>query len=344
MSRRDDHAPRRQLGAGAASRARPGKRFSRSATDGSRTTIIVQHRSVNGGAACLPFDEEREVGTPTGRSSATNTCDRNGGTQCDRGSAKLRTSAGKSPGSGATMRLLADGLYLLDGLPPFAINVYLMGSVIVDAGTRHAASRILRQVRGHPVRALTLTHAHPDHQGSCHEVCEALGIPLWCGAADADAVEDPELMLRRLPRNWLTRSIGPLLAGPAHPVARRLREGDGSATSPSSRPRATAPATSPIGVRPTACSSSAMSSPTSARWWGSAASANPRSYSRPTRPRIAARPAGSPPWSRRWSASATGRPWSARRVSPNSSGDWPPFETPEQGVGAMSEPAAHPRR
>ena len=33
-------------------------------------------------------------------------------------------------------------------------------------------------------------------------------------------------MLRRLPRNWLTRTIGPLLAGPAHPVARRLREGD----------------------------------------------------------------------------------------------------------------------
>jgi len=124
------------------------------------------------------------------------------------------------------MRLLADGLYLLDGLPPFAINVYLMGGVIVDAGTRRAARRILRQVRGHPVRALTLTHAHPDHQGSCHEVCAALGIPLWCGAADADAVEDPGLMLRRLPRNWLTRSIGPLLAGPAHPVARRLREGD----------------------------------------------------------------------------------------------------------------------
>jgi glyoxylase-like metal-dependent hydrolase (beta-lactamase superfamily II) len=33
-------------------------------------------------------------------------------------------------------------------------------------------------------------------------------------------------MLRRLPRNWLTRSLGPLLAGPAHPVARRLRQGD----------------------------------------------------------------------------------------------------------------------
>jgi hydroxyacylglutathione hydrolase len=124
------------------------------------------------------------------------------------------------------MKRLADGLYLLDGLPPFAINVYLMGGVIVDAGTRHAARRILRQVSGRRVSALALTHAHPDHQGSCHVVCEALRVPLWCGAADAAAVEDPSLMLRRLPRNLLTRSIGPLLAGPAHPVARQLHEGD----------------------------------------------------------------------------------------------------------------------
>ncbi len=124
------------------------------------------------------------------------------------------------------MRRLADGLHLLRGFPAFAINVYLMGDVIVDAGSRYDARRILRQVRGHAVSALTLTHAHPDHQGSCHEVCQTLQVPLWCGADDADAVEDPALMLRRLPSHWSTRSFGPLLAGPAHPVARRLREGD----------------------------------------------------------------------------------------------------------------------
>jgi hydroxyacylglutathione hydrolase len=124
------------------------------------------------------------------------------------------------------MKRLADGLYLLHGLLPFAINIYLMGDVIVDAGTRHAARRILRQVRGRPITALTLTHAHPDHQGSCHQVCEALGIPLWCSDGDAEAVEDPGVMLQRLPRNWLTRMIGPLWAGPPHPVARRLRDGD----------------------------------------------------------------------------------------------------------------------
>lgn len=124
------------------------------------------------------------------------------------------------------MKRLADGLYLLHGLLPFAINIYLMGDVIVDAGTCHAARRILCQVRGRPITALTLTHAHPDHQGSCHQVCEALGIPLWCSDGDAEAVEDPGVMLQRLPRNWLTRMIGPLWAGPPHPVARRLRDGD----------------------------------------------------------------------------------------------------------------------
>jgi hydroxyacylglutathione hydrolase len=124
------------------------------------------------------------------------------------------------------MRRLAEDLYVLSCPPPYLINVYLMGGVLVDSGTRHAAGRILRQVRGRSVSAMTLTHAHPDHQGSCHEVCEALGIPLWCGAADAEAVEDPELIVRRLPKSWLTRTIGPLWVGPAHPVARRLREGD----------------------------------------------------------------------------------------------------------------------
>lgn len=124
------------------------------------------------------------------------------------------------------MNRLADDLHLLRGLPSFAINVYLMGGVIADAGSRHASRRILRQVSGHPVSALALTHAHPDHQGSCHEVCETLGIPLWCGSGDAEAVEDPALMMRRLPSNWLTRNIGPLLSGPTHTVSRRLREGD----------------------------------------------------------------------------------------------------------------------
>jgi glyoxylase-like metal-dependent hydrolase (beta-lactamase superfamily II) len=111
-------------------------------------------------------------------------------------------------------------------MPPYAINVYLMGDVLVDTGTRFAAGRVLRQLRGRPVAAVALTHAHPDHQGSCRRVCRALGVPLWCGAADAGAAEDPRLMYRGFPRSRLARWFGPRLGGPGHPVARRLREGD----------------------------------------------------------------------------------------------------------------------
>jgi hydroxyacylglutathione hydrolase len=123
------------------------------------------------------------------------------------------------------VKRLADDLYLLDGFPPYAINVYLMGDVLVDAASRHASKRILRQLKGRTVSGHALTHAHPDHQGASHAVCEALSIPLWCGERDADAMEDGRIMDRqpRHPVNWV---IGRVFPGPPHPVARRLREGD----------------------------------------------------------------------------------------------------------------------
>ena len=123
------------------------------------------------------------------------------------------------------MKRLADDLYLLDGFPPYGINVYLMGDVLVDAATRHAKRRILRQLKGQKVTAHALTHAHPDHQGASHAVCESLGIPLWCGENDADAMEDGRIMARQ-PKHPINTLFGALMPGPAHPVARRLTEGD----------------------------------------------------------------------------------------------------------------------
>ena len=38
-----------------------------------------------------------------------------------------------------------------------------------------------------------LTHAHPDHQGSSHAICQKLEIPLWCGEEDVPALVDPEI-------------------------------------------------------------------------------------------------------------------------------------------------------
>jgi glyoxylase-like metal-dependent hydrolase (beta-lactamase superfamily II) len=123
------------------------------------------------------------------------------------------------------LKQLAEELFVLDGFPPYAINVYLVGDVLIDAASRHAATRILRQLRGHPVNAHALTHAHADHQGSSHEVCEKLGIPLWCGERDADAAEDGRIK-ERMPPHPMPALMVMLFAGSGHPVARRLQEGD----------------------------------------------------------------------------------------------------------------------
>ena len=95
------------------------------------------------------------------------------------------------------MKQLAPGVWKLSGMPPNAINVFLVGDVLVDAGTKFAGRRILRQLEGRELSAHVLTHAHPDHNGVSHKVCEARGIPLWVGENDAEVAERPELILFR---------------------------------------------------------------------------------------------------------------------------------------------------
>jgi hydroxyacylglutathione hydrolase len=125
------------------------------------------------------------------------------------------------------MRKLADGVWHLDTFfPPNSVNAYLVGDVLVDAGTKHSTKKILKSLDGHEVGAHALTHAHPDHQGASHEVCERLGIPFWVGEADADAAERPELIKERQPDHPMARISYRVFTGPGHPVDRRLAEGD----------------------------------------------------------------------------------------------------------------------
>jgi hydroxyacylglutathione hydrolase len=121
---------------------------------------------------------------------------------------------------------VAEGVWQLSGFPPHAINVYLVEDVLVDAGTRHAGRRILRQLKGVDVAAHAITHAHPDHQGSSKEVCEQLGIPFWVGERDADAAERPELIAERQPDHPVAQFFARTMAGPGRRVDRKLREGE----------------------------------------------------------------------------------------------------------------------
>ena len=124
------------------------------------------------------------------------------------------------------MKRVADGVWLLRGFPPNAINVYLVEDVLIDAATRRAGRRILRQLRGRRVDAHALTHAHPDHQGASAEVCGALNVPYWVGEADAPAAEDVAVLAATQADYWLNRLAMRFWAGPGRPVDRRLREGD----------------------------------------------------------------------------------------------------------------------
>jgi hydroxyacylglutathione hydrolase len=124
------------------------------------------------------------------------------------------------------MRELADDVWMLSGFPPNGINVYLLGDVVVDAGTRFAKRRILRQVRGRQVNAHALTHAHADHQGASKAICEALGVPLWCGAGDVHAMETPGGLRAAQPSHPLNTLIDAVWTGPPRKVDRALHEGD----------------------------------------------------------------------------------------------------------------------
>jgi hydroxyacylglutathione hydrolase len=127
------------------------------------------------------------------------------------------------------MKELAPGVWhvkCLPGLPNYGVNAYLVSDVLIDAGTRQSTGRILRQLEGHEVRTHALTHAHPDHQGASHKVCEKLGIPFWCPTADIPAAEDPTLIRERQPDHFMARFFYGIFHGPGHKVDKPLNGGD----------------------------------------------------------------------------------------------------------------------
>src|SRR6266404_3253090 len=121
------------------------------------------------------------------------------------------------------MHEIAPGVRLLSGLPLHAINVYLIDDVLIDAATRWHAVSIIRQLQHHRPSLVALTHCHPDHQGAVWHVCRRFGVPLACHEADAPAMEGRGPML---PNTLIVAKLGRFIAGPAHTVARKLRDGD----------------------------------------------------------------------------------------------------------------------
>jgi len=117
---------------------------------------------------------------------------------------------------------VAQGVLLLRGHPHYYLNTYIADGILIDAATRFARGRLLRQVAGKSVRMVALTHCHPDHQGCVKAVCEKLRVPLACHELDVPAMEGRASMLAGRPDPLLFRFV----AGPPHPVSQVLRDGD----------------------------------------------------------------------------------------------------------------------
>lgn len=122
---------------------------------------------------------------------------------------------------------IAENVFQISVFPRQAINAYLLGSVIVDAGIRSSAADLKKAIGSRTLTAHVLTHAHADHQGSSAFLCGTYNLPLWCGAPDVTAAQTGHVTGEYPnPRHPVAQLQQRFWAGPGHPVARTLREGD----------------------------------------------------------------------------------------------------------------------
>jgi hydroxyacylglutathione hydrolase len=121
------------------------------------------------------------------------------------------------------MREIADGVFHIPLMFKNAINAYLLGDVLVDAGIKAHGKKLPGLLEGKTVSAHTLTHAHPDHFGGSKNVVDALGIPFWAPANDVPAIERGVTVAPEGKRKKIMEAGGKM--DPV-PIARTLSEGD----------------------------------------------------------------------------------------------------------------------
>ena len=122
------------------------------------------------------------------------------------------------------MRRLGEDAWQIPLVRRSAVNAYLLGGVLVDAGTPGMGKRLPGLLAGQAVHAHAITHAHPDHAGGSAHVCRELGIPFWAPAGDAPAVREGKAVPAEGP-------LKPVMARAQRfpavtDIARELREGD----------------------------------------------------------------------------------------------------------------------
>ena len=118
---------------------------------------------------------------------------------------------------------IAPDVWRIPLMPRDGINAYVIGDVLIDAGIKQHAGKIVKALAGHEIRAHALTHAHQDHAGGSKAVAEALGVPVWAGAADAGAMASGVMAASNAVAAAIAKTGGRF---PARPVDRELHEGD----------------------------------------------------------------------------------------------------------------------
>ncbi len=121
------------------------------------------------------------------------------------------------------MRRVAEDVFQIPLTPRDGVNAYLLGDVVVDAGTKVNAKRLIKALHGHAVGAHALTHGHIDHAGGSRRLVEAYDIPVWVGEGDREAVETGR---PPAPATWAEPAVARFGGFEPVGVARSLREGD----------------------------------------------------------------------------------------------------------------------
>ncbi|SMD00411.1 MBL fold metallo-hydrolase [Pedobacter nyackensis] len=125
------------------------------------------------------------------------------------------------------MKEIAKGVFHLALMPRNAINCYVIDDILVDAGIRSSAGKILKSIAGRSIKKHVLTHAHADHQGSSSRICEKLKIPLLTSELEKTGAESG-LVTDTYPdkNHFIARFQQRYWAGSAWPVSETIKEGD----------------------------------------------------------------------------------------------------------------------
>lgn len=117
------------------------------------------------------------------------------------------------------MKQVAEGVWQIALMPRNGINAYVVGDVLVDAGMKGSAKKIVKALGGHAVSTFALTHAHIDHAGGLPKLQAQLQLDTAVGAADAEAVTTGKAVAAKA-------FMKPVGSFPAGRVDRTVSEGD----------------------------------------------------------------------------------------------------------------------